>query len=238
MAVARCHALRRTMFAAMLTALLLLAIWPSPVAGQEATSSALSRFTGETFVGETSDPDVLVAIVLGEPGAGVRPARGYLCDGPGMRVDAWLTGEASGDRVELSAEDGTDVSGTLNAAGIGGGATLADGRTLVFTALPATGLGGLFTYTRSADGRLEGSSAAGGRLSGAMLGAADTVGFRNAVTVTTAAGESHETTLRSGGAEAGEFRLILLDDGQAKGRGKTKTKGGHQGDWNNPDIDP
>lgn len=197
----------------------LVAKQPTQILAQEATPPPLARFAGGTFVGETSMPDTFVAIVLGEAGA----ARGYLCDGPARTIDAWFLGEVVDDQLHLAAADGSQVRGVLNSAGVGGGATLADGRGLVFTALPATGIAGLYTVAVLPDGRLEGVTAAGGTLVGELAAEAPAEGrYAFVTTVTTPDGESFAGTISTATTEAGEFRTIVLPDGRSRGRGKSK----------------
>ncbi|MGH2617472.1 MAG: hypothetical protein ACRDJC_19735, partial [Thermomicrobiales bacterium] len=60
----------------LLAAGVLVARRPVRVFAQEATPPPLARFSGETFVGETSEPGTFVAVVLGEhEGAAARLAR-------------------------------------------------------------------------------------------------------------------------------------------------------------------
>lgn len=228
---------RRAILGALAVAAVPLIRRAAPTVAQEATPAALAAFAGETFVGETSDPETLVAIVLGEEaGDAPRQARAYLCNGLARTIDVWLTGEAVADRLELTAEDGSRLTGALNEAGVGGGATLADGRSLVFTALPATGLAGLYTVTMLPEGRMEGGSAAGAELVGVLADEVAPAGeaYRYDVAVTTPEGVTAEITIRTGVAEEGAFRTIILPNGRGKGQGKTK----RTGDWVDPDIDP
>ena len=228
---------RRTVVVALMAAGLAFARDPAKILAQEATPSSQPLFTGETFVGETSDPETIVAIVLGEvAGAEPRAARAYLCNGLLRTIDVWFLGEADGDQLTLAAEDGSQLSGVLNAAGIGGGATLPDGRGLLFTALPATGLAGLYTVAMLPDGRMAGESASGGTLGGAL--AADDVQdgerFPYDVLVTTPEGETAPLTISTATNEEAEFRTILLSDGRGQGQGKTK----RTRDWTDPTPEP
>jgi hypothetical protein len=228
---------RRTAVRAVVAAGLTIVASPRNLSAQETTPSAQARFAGETFVGETSDPETLVAIVLsGAAESEPRQARGYLCNGSARTIDVWLTGEARDDLVDLAAEDGSRLAGVLNAAGIGGGATLPDGSGLVFTALPATGLAGLYTVAMRPDGTVEGGSAAGATLIGTLVDddVATGEGYRYDVSVTTPDGRVIPMTFGAATTEEGEFRLILLADGRGEGQGKTK----RTGDWVDPDVEP
>ncbi len=228
---------RRRLLGALVGVGLLTVSDPRRTRAQEATPEPLARFAGETFVGETSDPTIFVAVVLGEEtGAGPRPARGYLCDALEMGVMTWLLGEATGDRVEVAAEDGTTLTGIVTAAGVGGGATLPDGRSLVFAALPVTGIAGLYTVEMVADGRMAGTSANGGQLVGALAseGTPEAGWYHYRVTLTPPDGGAVAMGIRTETADEGEFRIIVLADGQGRGQGKTRRKG----DWINPDAEP
>ncbi len=209
----------------MLLFLPLLAALPAPVVAQEGTPNAGALFIGETFVGETSDPDIYVAIVLGGvEGDASRPARSYLCDGMLSTVDVWLEGEAIGDQLSLSAADGGRLKGVLNPSGIGGAATLGSGLDVVFTAQPATGPAGLYTMKLLPGGRLEGDSAAGATIVGAVQAAeaTDAGRFLYDVMATEPDGAATAMTISTGTTEEGTFRTIILPDGRAKGQGKTK----------------
>jgi hypothetical protein len=202
---------------------------------QAATPAAMATFAGETFVGRTSDPQTLVAIVLGEAAGGeARPARGYLCNGRLRTIDVWLTGELAGDQLTLTAEDGSRLSGVRNAAGIGGGATLGDGTSLLFTALPAEGIAGLFSVEMLAEGRMAGRSASGVTLVGELTEEGAPAGGRYAyaVTLTPPTQDAVPLTITTATTEEGEFRTIILPSGEGRGQGKTRKSR----DWVDPDI--
>jgi hypothetical protein len=197
-----------------------LASHPVRLFAQEATPAPLARFAGETFVGETSQPDTFVAVVLG---AG-EEARGYLCDILGRGIEVWLTGTVADDRLALTAADGSVLTGVVNGAGVGGVATLPDERTLVFTALPATKIAGLYTVAVLPDGRLDGVSSGGATLVGALRAEGASPEERTVfdATLTTPEGESVGVTIGTATTEAGAFRTIVLPDGRSRGQGKTK----------------
>jgi hypothetical protein len=230
---------RRTLLGVLVASGLLIIHHPRRIMAQEATPDALVRVSGETFVGETSDPETLVAIVVEEGTDGEsRPARGYLCNGLARTIDVWLTGELTGEQLTLGAEDGSQLSGVQNAAGIGGGATLGDGTSLLFTALPATGIAGLYTVEMLVDGTMLGSAASGGQLTGTLQDQGTPAGerFAYAVTLTPPTQDAVplSMTIRTATTEEGEFRVIFLPDGQGRGQGKTK-KGRN---WTDPDTQP
>jgi len=230
---------RRSLLRALVAAGLVLPLHPHRASAQDGTPAALTRFAGQTFVGETSDPETLVAIVLEEVAEGEpRPARGYLCNGLARTIDVWLTGEMAGDHLTLAAEDGSQLSGVHNAAGIGGGATLGDGTSLLFTALPATGIAGFYTVELVADGTMRGNSASGGQLTGTLADQGTPVAerFAYAVTLTPPTQDAVplSMTIRTATTEEGEFRIIFLANGQGRGQGKTK----RSRNWTDPDPTP
>jgi hypothetical protein len=214
---------RRTVLRAFVASGLIAAGHPVVSRAQEGTPAALALFVGETFVGETSDRETLVAIVLGdETGGEPRPARGYLCNGQLRTIDIWLTGELAGDQLTLTAEDGSRLSGVRNAAGIAGGATLGDGTSLLFTALPAQGIAGLYTVEMLSEGRMAGRSASGATLVGALAEdeAPEAGEYPFVVTLTPPTQDAIPLTLTTMTTDEGEFRIILLPTGRAVARAK------------------
>jgi len=231
------HIDRRTVLRALVAVGLVTGGHPLVTSAQQGTPAALAPFVGETFVGETSDPETLVAIVLGdEAGEEPRSARGYLCNGRLRTIDVWLTGEITGDQLTLTAEDGSQLSGVRNAAGIGGGATLADGTSLLFTALPAEGIAGLYTVEMLSEGRMEGSSASGATLVGELTeqGASEAGKYSYAVTLTPPTQDAVPLSITTATTEEGEFRTIILPTGEGRGQGKTRKTGS----WTDPNPDP
>lgn len=209
---------------------------PNPIAAQEATSTATpTPFTGETFVGRTSDPDTFVAVVVAEPAGNSeeRQARAYLCNA--TMIDAWLVGTLAGDRLDLSAEDGAQLEATLGEVGMEGTATLANRTSLTFTAQRATGIAGLYTVTIEANGQLHGVSAAGGELTGRVEagGGTTTPAPRSRLVMTVITPESASVELQAAAVPtitpaAGTTRLIVLEDGQLRGK-RTKDSKGDEG---------
>jgi hypothetical protein len=204
---------------------------PRPV--QEATPAGTPMpFVGETYVGQTSDPDTFVAIVVaeGEGAEAERQARAYLCNG--TTIDVWLMGTLTGEQLSLQAEDGAQLEATLSETGVTGSATLADETALTFDAVPATGIAGLYTLTSVDNGQVRGVSAAGGYLEGrveaevATPEATPTPGSRLVMTVTSPQGETAdlEAAVVSGtGVEAGD-RVIVLEDGEVRGKRVKQTR--------------
>jgi hypothetical protein len=204
---------------------------------QVGTPAAMAMFQGETFVGRTSDPQTLVAIVLGEEaGAEPRAACGYLCNGRLRTFDVWLTGEIAGDQLTLTAEDGSQLGGVRNAAGIGGAVTLGDGTSLLFTALPAEGIAGLYMVQMLSEGRMDGSSASGATLVGELSadGAPEAGRYAYAVTLTPPTQDAVPLTITTATTDDSEFRTIILSTGEGRGQGKTRKSR----DWIDPDTQP
>ena len=143
----------------------------------------------------------------------------------------------TGEELALRAEDGARLEGTLSESGVEGTATLADGQQLDFTAQPATGIAGLYTVTFAADGQLQGISAAGGTVTGQVdteagtPGATPAAGSRLVMRVTGPQGATAQLEARAVPAtsvEAGTARLIVLAEGQLRGK-RTKDSKGDQG---------
>ena len=212
-----------------------------PSAAQESTPASdpagtPTPFTGETYVGETSDPETFVAVVVaGAAGDEERQARAYLCNA--ATIDVWLMGTLTGEQLALQTEDGARLDGTRGEAGVEGTATLADGTSLTFTAQPATGLAGLYTLAIDEEGQLRGASSTGGELAGRVEAGVSVPtgtpapGFRLVMTVTSPEGETTEleaTALPATEVEEGTARLIVREDGQLRGK-RTKESKGDQG---------
>lgn len=90
-----------------------------------------------TYVGALGDSNILIGLVVQDGIAGV-----YLCDG--QDISEWFGGKAATDQLDLTSPKQTHLTATLGAT-ITGQVTLADGRTLDFTAQPAVeGKTGLF----------------------------------------------------------------------------------------------
>jgi hypothetical protein len=207
---------------------------PMPTAAQEATPAA--PLMGETFVGETSDADAFVAVVVAEPQAGeeARQVRAYLCDA--AENVAWFTGSASGEEVELSSEDGARLTAALTPAAVSGEITLANGGTLTFEAAPATGVAGLYTITLTDEGMVRGAAVDGqaqleGLVAAAPLVAPDAEDghYPIVLTIRRADGEAGAILGSVSASGAAEGRLIVLPDGRSKGTaGCARCKGGGQ----------
>lgn len=181
-----------------------------------------------TFVGKLRGSDAFVAVVAASTESGQRrDVKVYVCDA--RRVSEWFPGSAEGDRFVVTSDDGdAEVSGTLRGNSADGTVELSDGRRLSYTARRAASPAGFYNLTVRPDGRLQGTSASGEKISGkvakqrpgrAVLTLPD--GTRLEDTVTSDTGDVK--------GEPGQVRLIVLANGSARGAGKavrTATTGG------------
>ncbi|MCW0215461.1 MAG: hypothetical protein OJJ54_19060 [Pseudonocardia sp.] len=112
----------------------------APGTGEAATEDAgpttVEPVTGGIYAGRTAGREMTIAIAVD----GER-AVGYACDG--KRVEAWLDGTLSGDRLSMTAKDGTTVEGTVTTGQVDGTLTTGD-RDLAFTAESAAPPSGLY----------------------------------------------------------------------------------------------
>lgn len=241
---------RRTALGALVGMGLVLTQRPRPILARE-TTGAPPLLVGETFVGQTDDPTTFIAIVLGESTEDdTQLAWAYLCDGLGHSVDAWFAGDVVNDQLALTADGGSRLFATRNAAGMGGGATLGDGRSLTFTVQHATDCAGLYSVDLLPGGRIAGTSAAQGALQGELLPPRTTgeylptlespsegqiLGspaiqaaqdeFWYSVRVITPEGRVVPMKVRTATAEEGVFSVILLASGQGRGQGTATATG-------------
>ena len=174
-----------------------------------------------TFVGELSGSEQFVAVVAAPPPKGQdrREVSVFVCDGD--QVCSWFSGAASGNDVVAKSEDGeTETEVELSRRNATGTVQLPDGKTGDYNAREATATSGLYDLTVTRRGKVTGASAAGVGLTGSVelpppgtgrLKLADGTRIRFDV-VENSAGES-------AGLEAGQLRLIVLPDGEARGAG-------------------
>jgi hypothetical protein len=190
---------------------------------QEEEKKGASPVAG-TFVGEMLDAGengafvALVASGAEEEGA-EREVRAYLCDG--RQINEWFTGSAISNDLSLASEAGTQLQGALAPRAATGTITLLDGSSFPFEAALASGAAGLYDMVFSADERFKGTSETGGRLEGRLGEEINPDIFRISGTISPAAGEPVEieafTRLDT---RPGEYRWVVLPDGQAKGGAK------------------
>jgi hypothetical protein len=107
---------------------------------------------------------------------------------------------------------------------------------LLFTALPAEGIAGLYTAQMLSEGRMDGSSASGATLVGELTadGAPEAGRYAYAVTLTPPTQDAVPLTITTATTEEGEFRTIILPTGEGRGQGKTRKSR----NWIDPDIQP
>jgi hypothetical protein len=207
-----------------LATLLALRVESGSLAWQEATPAA-APFAGETFLGETSDPETIVALVVAEPTAdGQREARAYVCDG--KTINGWFDqGEVDDDAIALTSPDGGRLEGTFSPERITGTITLGTDEPLTFEATPATGPGGLYSHTVRPDGSFSGTSATGNRVEGEVALEPRADGNHQTVVVIILPNGDRVTfdKVHSTSLVAGEHRMIVIPDGRIRGARSSPT---------------
>ncbi len=189
--------------------------------GQEEEQKKGAPPLAGSFVGETSDPNVFVAIVAddAEQGADTREVRVYLCDS--RTINEWFRGAASGNDLDLTSESGSaELEGSLGSEATIGTITLNDGRSLSFEASSATGIVGLYNVRLSAEAEAYGTSETGARLEGEVGQQAANGRLPIIGTITPLDGppEAFEASAGPKSIEAGsECRVIVLADGRIRG---------------------
>jgi hypothetical protein len=216
----------RRLLDALIVVSVLVALGAGPALGQSPSSDAselppLEQVTGTTYVGATSNPDLFVAVVVSEDGS---EARAYLCDDTG--ISEWFTGTTDGATLTLASAPGGGIAAAVGASGVTGEATLGDGTSVTFEALPAVGVAGLYTSVISADRRVHGTSSAGGTLDGIIseqpLVAGDASVYPLLGFLTPADGTPVGFVVTLTGPDVpDETRSIVLNDGQQRGRSKS-----------------
>jgi hypothetical protein len=179
-----------------------------------------------TFVGMVGGGPPGVAVVANKPRAKgqLRAVSAYVCDG--RAINEWLTGQALGNQVNLSSEDGQAAARvTLAQDSAKGTITLAGGRKLRFTALPASGTAGLYDVTIEPGGWLRGTSQAGGSLTGHLRDATKVPFVRGVSATITAGGSQMRVTAAAVRATPGEYRWIAFANGRAYGGKNGEGKG-------------
>jgi hypothetical protein len=185
-----------------------------------------------SFVGEAPDAEAFVVIVAASPEeeGQERDVRAYLCDGE--RVTEWFTGAAEGNELDLTSEGGARLEGNLSTEASTGTITLGDDTTLTYTADLARGVAGLYNVTISEEGRVRGTSETGGLLEG-QLGGEEEMRDEEvrpiSGTFTSAEGQEVSFGVLGREADPGEYRWIVLEDGQAMGAKKSARTGSTSG---------
>lgn len=210
-------------------------------------------FAGAGFVGEAQHVPagrafVGVVVAEAEPGAETREARALIYGESANGILEWFPGSVTGDQLDLVSENGARLTGELTADGVSGEITLADGTTVDFGLVPATGVAGLYTMTMLPGGHVEGASEQGATLIGQLIpGVTDEDHGRFAGTFTSADGtvtKSFDNFANAQGegetvslehavhiplVSSGNARLVVLADGEF--RGGAKKKGGQGFSW-------
>ena len=117
----------------------------APTSAAPASAAAGPAITEAVFTGRTSDNAITLAV-------GIKNGRaaGYLCDG--SKVEAWLEGDVTGEKVTLRGRDpSTVVEATVSEQGLFGTITVA-GANRPFAAKLATGPAGLYQSKRVLNG--------------------------------------------------------------------------------------
>jgi hypothetical protein len=198
---------------------------------QQEEQKAAPPVTG-SFVGEAPDAEAFVAIVAASPEeeGNERDVRVYLCDGE--RVTEWFTGTAEGNELDLTSEGGARLEGNLSTEASTGTIILGDDTTLTYTADLARGVAGLYNVTISEEGRVRGTSETGGLLEG-QLGEEEERRDEEvrpiSGTFTSAEGQEVGFGVLGREADPGEYRWIVLEDGQATGAKKGARTGSTSG---------
>jgi hypothetical protein len=199
-------------------------------------------FAGAGFVGEAQNVPagkafVGVVVAEAEPGAETREARALIYGENANGILEWFPGSVSGDQLDLVSENGARLTGEMTADGVTGKITLADGATVDFDLVPATGVAGLYTVTMLPGGRAEGTSERGATLTGQLtLGSPDEEHGRFAGTFTAPDGEdttSFDIPAYAPPGTGPNSRLVVLADGQFRGGAKQQPDG--QFSWSHID---
>ena len=207
--------------------------------GGEGAQKSASPVAG-SFVGEMPDMGergAFVAVVAAgaEEEAEEREVRAYLCDG--REITEWFWGSAEGNDLSLTSEGGAQLEGALAPGTATGTITLADGGSFPFEAPLATGVAGLYDVVWSSDGAITGTSETGGRIEAQLGEEVNTDILRVSGTITPPEGEPVELETFARYASPGEYRFIVLPDGEVKGSKKGKSTGSTT-DWYDPTTDP
>ncbi len=185
-----------------------------------------------SFVGATTGEEAFIVLVASgteEEGEGERQVRAYLCDGEW--INEWFNeGSVKGNELDLISEGGARLEGSLASEAATGAITLEDGEPFTFKADLASGAAGLFDANISEDGQIRGTSEAGGRLEGRVAHELGERGLYPVSGIITAPdGETLELVALSDEDEGGEYRWIVLPEGEVKGAKKSVATGSSSG---------
>jgi hypothetical protein len=175
-----------------------------------------------TFVGRAEGSDAFVAVVAAPPAKGEeeREVTVFVCDAE--TVCESFSGSTSGNDFTATAGGG-EAEAKLRAKTATGSVELPGGKTVRYRAGSAAATAGVYDLTVSANGRISGASAAGVGLKGRS-----TLPRPGSGSIRLADGRRLEFEARRSTGddpirlEAGEMRLIVLQDGQLKGAAKSR----------------
>lgn len=201
---------RRTVLRGLAVTGLTLA-WQRRAAAQEATPVLQPPVIGATFIGQTTDPETLVAVVT--PYSPDEETNACLCNGHDLTK--WCSGPTR-DVVILEATDGTTVIGRVDTAAASGKVAMPGGQLLSFVADRAVGIAGLYDVTLT-DGAAEGTAGDGQRLSGQVVDQLADGTRLLAGTIEEASGRPFAFATFVSPDAAGEMRWIVLPDGRLAG---------------------
>jgi hypothetical protein len=186
-----------------------------------------SRPVAGTFVGKLQGSEGFVAVVAAPPAKGEdrRDVSAVVCDA--KQVCSWFSGSAKGNEVVVKgADDKEQTKVMLTGKAATGSVELAGDETERYRAREATATAGVYDLTVSEDGKVEGASAAGVGLTGRLtlpppgegqLKLADGTRIKLAVT---------KNPNPDPGLRAGQLRMIVLPEGEARGAGLARGEDG------------
>jgi hypothetical protein len=177
-----------------------------------------------TFVGDTQDKDMFVAIVSMPPGGEDEgKTEMVVCDA--SRFCESLPASLDGGSLEAGSDEGAvRAEGALSDDTITGTIDLPGRKTVRFTAEAATAAAGVYELTVSSEGKVRGTSTAGVALTGESTLPDPGSGALKLADGTRLDFDAEEDPA----AEAlrlspGEVRLIVLPDGELRGAGRSAT---------------
>jgi hypothetical protein len=178
------------------------------------------HFVGDATPSTTQHTLVAIAASSPEEGTDKRDVKTYLSDG--QQISEWFSGSVTGNNLDLAADDGAQLKGSLAPEAATGTVTLPDTeKSFTFTVTPASGPAGLYNVNIADDGSFVGTSERGGRMEGKLSQQADSQGYYPfAGTITPPDGQPANFNVEANDTSAGEARVIVSDDLHMVGAGK------------------